>query len=139
MKYAKKILKKSFSTKSKEFKALQRAWYAKLAKDGFKDIEWTENPESRHLSGRIKRNGDVAFENRAEYYLIAERYLQNYYKLRHKDRFIWKLHTKGKTYEEISKQYLQAYGESVSVYTVYYWVQDLAKQALAWDKKRGGK
>ena len=43
------------------------------------------------------------------------------------DKFIWKLHAGGATYDEIEAEVAKKYKDSISKYTIYYRIKRLAK------------
>lgn len=81
--------------KSKEFKALQDVWYAKLAKEGFSDIE--QNDQFRALKVwdsfrfRIKYS-KVEYQAEQEYYRLAEHFYNSHKFKSEMDKVIWFYH-----------------------------------------------
>lgn len=114
-------------------KELQKIWYKKLADEGFEDIEWG-GPETRFLTWTPKPDSAEDLASKQTYYRLCERYLLNYKSLRGKERFIWKMHSQGATYDEILLAYNKVYKPKVSVYTIYYRVQEIFKKAKKWNE-----
>lgn len=119
--------------KSQSLKELQKIWYKKLHDSGFEDIEWG-SPNSGFLTWVPKPDSPEELASRQTYYRMCERYLMNFKSLRGPDRFIWKLHSQGATYGEIQKAYNKTYKPKLSIYTIYYRVQEILKKARKWNE-----
>lgn len=123
----------------KEFAKLQKQWYAKLAKEGFKDIEWVDHSTGTgHDSGYLKGSlisGKAYHPGRDLYYQLASNYLQHCKNLKNRPyhKFIWKLHAEGMTYDEIELHVKKRYKNSVSKYTLYYQIRELARLCYRWN------
>ena len=122
-----------------EFAKLQQEWYAKLADDGFKDLEWVDHSTGKghntpHLKGSLHM-GKPYRAGRSLYFDMAAAYLHHCKSLYGYNRFIWALHTSGATYEDILVQIKKKYKKAPSKYTLYYRIQDLAKRSYDWNKK----
>lgn len=124
-----------------QFAKLQKQWYAKLAKDGFEDIEWVNHSTGKgHDSGYLKGSlisGKQYHPGRELYYQLASNYLQHCKGLKNDTyrRFIWKLHSEGQTYAEIESAVKRRFRQSVSVYTLYYQIKHIAKLCYRWNKR----
>lgn len=79
-----------------KFKALEKKWYEKLRKTGFKDIE--NRPHELHQE-TAKFLDKEAIE---EYYSKVSEYLYSGDFKNYKEKAIWFLHTEGLSYREIS-------------------------------------
>lgn len=119
--------------KQQSLKELQKIWYKKLADSGFKDIEWG-GPETRFLTWAPKPDSAQDLASKQTYYRLCERYLFNYKKLRGPRRFIWKMHSQGATYKEITIAYNKKYTPGLSEYTIYYIVQEILEKAKVWNE-----
>lgn len=126
-------------TSQAQFAKLQKQWYAKLAKDGFEDIEWVNHStgkgqDSSFLKGSLA-SGKQYHPGRELYYQLASNYLQNCKNLKNRPyhKFIWKLHSEGMTYAEIEAAVKKKYKKSVSIYTLYYQIKDMAKLCYKWN------
>jgi hypothetical protein len=123
-----------------QFAKLQKQWYATLADKGFEDIEWVNHSTGTgHDSGFLKGSlisGKAYHPGRDLYYQLAMNYLthcQGYIKRSAYDRFIWRLHTEGATYEEIVAQVKKKFKRAPSVYTLYYSIKKIAKLCYKWN------
>lgn len=127
-------------TSRQQFARLQKQWYAKLAKQGFEDIEWVDHNtglghDSAFLKGSLS-SGKPYHPGRELYYQLATNYLMNCISLKNKpyNKFIWKLHAEGATYDEIEAAVNKKYKNSVSKYTLYYQIKHLAQLCYKWNK-----
>lgn len=120
-----------------QFARLQKQWYAKLAKEGFDDIEWVDHTTGRgHDSAFMKGGGAKTYHaGRELYFQLATNYLMHCKNLLKKPyhRFIWRLHSEGLTYEEIESQVAQRYKNPVSKFTIYYQLKELAQLCYVWN------
>ena len=94
--------------KKVDLRKLQKEWYAKLAKEGFRDIE--RNPDRLHTY-----HSDLfAFQKRlqhsyggqqckADYYALATSFLNEYKFERELDKIIWEYHAEGISARDISR------------------------------------
>jgi len=94
--------------KTKEFASLQKTWYKKLAKEGFKDIERTDDVGK--ASGMLKNDvikhviqtyTPEKFAIKEEYYRLAAQFLYEHKFKSDKDRTIWRLHSEGVSVRDI--------------------------------------
>lgn len=91
--------------KSKELIELQKEWYAKLAKEGFEDIE--EFDAQMEPIDTLKRSTFTHALKIKDRYVQQEAYYNAAGKLAHstlipeKDREIWRLHAQGYTHRQI--------------------------------------
>lgn len=128
-------------TSQAQFARLQKQWYAKLAKEGFEDIEWVNHStgtgqDSAFLKGSLL-SGKPYHPGRELYFQLATNYLMNCTNLKNRPyhKFIWKLHSEGATYDEIEAAVRKKYKDPVSKYTLYYEIKDLAKLCYRWNAK----
>jgi hypothetical protein len=123
----------------KQFADLQAAWYQKLADSGFKDIEWTDHKTGYGQNSYVKpENRRVlkpeTFTAKQYYYAMADAYLAHNTRLKGVDRFLFKMHADGATYQEISDAHTIKYNRYMSIYTVYYRIKSIAEKCAAWNK-----
>lgn len=127
--------------KSKEFLDLQKEWYDKLEKSGFKDVEQDEF----YLKSRISRQNLSLLEetevstsiadSKAEYYRLAGHFLHEYDFANDRERIIWELHADGASIEMIVKC-MKFRGFKVYKRLVHETLQRLAKDLGIKCKKR---
>jgi hypothetical protein len=122
-----------------QFIELQKQWYEKLAKSGFKDLEWVDHTtglghDTPHLKGSLSL-GRTYHPGRALYYDMALAYLTHCRSLSGFNRFIWRLHANGATYDQIMDALRSKYKHVPSKYTVFYTIQKLAKLCYRWNRK----
>lgn len=124
---------------NKEYAKLQKQWYAKLEADGFKDLEWVDHKTGKgHNSDFLRGSfggGKRYHAGRDLHYRLASNYLMHCKNLRGYNRFIWKLHSEGETYEDIVKQIRKKYKKKVSVYKVYYDLKQLTERCYKWNAR----
>jgi len=119
--------------KPENLQQLRKKWYAKLAKSGFEDIEWTGNLDSQYLKYVPVPKSQVEVDERITYFNMAEAYLQDY-RLKGRDRFIWKLHSQGLTYREITEIHNKKY-KPVSMYSIHNKIQTLLKRCKTYNEQ----
>lgn len=92
--------------KGKEFKQLQKEYYAKLKESGFDDIEnldFAQEPLKRWHSHYFKsRHRPAEFREIAQYYSSAKQILQSYSFANTVDRNIWEQHAEGHSVRKIA-------------------------------------
>jgi hypothetical protein len=126
-------------TDPSKFTKLQKKWYDKLAKMGFKDIEWVDHKtglgqNSDHLRGSMAK-GKPWSPSRAQFFRLLQNYLTHYqFKSRRMDAYILARLNEGKTYREIHAGCRQKYKLRKSLYWLYYHIQKLSNDMLAWNK-----
>lgn len=86
------------------YKKLKARWYAKLAAEGFNDIE-TAAGDLKQGSNRIavREKSPIVLQAKAEYYQMAYGFLNSYRFDSHIDRIIWEYHSNGLSARSISK------------------------------------
>src|SRR5271165_3809627 len=97
---------------NQELKSLQKTWYAKLKKSGFNDIEQSDMQLKKWSSQVFNISGDgidhtdvkILWEAKAEYYRLAEHFLNEYEFLDTLEKQIWKLHSETNSYRDIAKK-----------------------------------
>lgn len=94
---------------------LQKLWYSKLKADGFEDIE-QENGMLKEWSSKFytsqfkETNGTKAEDKipinyaKAEYYRLAEHFLNSHKFKNRLESLIWNLHSQGMSFREIAKK-----------------------------------
>lgn len=99
--------------KSKEFQKLQKQWYKKLEKTGFKDAEQEDGNlkvwESSYFSSRYSEG---AFSAKEDYYRLAGQFLHSHKFETPKEQRIWSLHAEGKSIRTIAKE-LKTYPQKI--------------------------
>lgn len=86
----------------KTLQQLQLEWYKKLKDSGFDDIEASET-KLRDWSYRFVRRTINTNDDLAEYYRLAEFFVQDYKFETELERVIWEYHANGLNYPEILK------------------------------------
>ena len=91
----------------KKLQKLQKTWYNKLAKSGFKDIENVFAPGEplRHWdSVEFQRYfTPKTFTEKQRYYELAGQLLHDFKFVKDRDREIWRMHTQGIAQHRIAK------------------------------------
>lgn len=100
----------------KQFKELESEWYSKLKEAGFNDIEDTKREDRPlkewHISRFRNSSNDVRNRFKAEYYIEASRFLEEFDFKNDKERVVWQLHSAGHSTREIEKSKNKAKGYS---------------------------
>jgi hypothetical protein len=106
----------NLSMSSTALRRLTREWYARLAAEGFDDLEYgRENGPLKVSGGRENRGIDaLQLESTREYFSRASEYLEANEWTDATLRGVWSLHCDGATLREVAK----AYGRS------RHWAQD---------------
>lgn len=120
----------------KDLKALQKIWYEKLKKSGFKDAE---RPDGRfHLcaSSLPSRYNSTFFAAREEYFRLAGQLLHEYPFESTSQMLVWRLHSEGLSIREIVKE-LRKYKVYMKRFVVHKTVKTIAITIL--DRARAGK
>jgi IS30 family transposase len=84
--------------KDKQLKRQQKIWYAKLKKEGFKDIEYADGS----LKGHAKKRSFVQQQATQEYYYLCYHFLHEYKFDSELERIIWEYHTNGLSARDIA-------------------------------------
>lgn len=129
-------------------KQLQKTWYAKLQKNGFKDIETGEYGIKRRATedmfqhtfdtvddvknGQFNRNeriktARIVHNAKETYYYEAEHFLNNYKFKDNREKIIWEYHANGMTIRDIVK----TFGKlkiKLTNYRVWKTIKQLAQQ-----------
>lgn len=127
---------------------LTKEWYAKLAADGFDDIEWTGGDvESQGVdSPYLKRADNSAIRhvkmNSFEHYRLCAAYLtHNPWWERSGDKLIWSLYTEGMPYRDITVKYNASKARSGrkarpkrSLFYIFTRIQELVEAMKIWQK-----
>jgi hypothetical protein len=94
--------------RNKAFKKLKDKWYARLAKEGFKDLEANEDSlivyESTSFQNRYDPENSYGAE---EYYRLAGQFFHSYAFADAREKLIWELHSTGGTKRGISDRLKQ--------------------------------
>ncbi len=103
-----------------EFLALQKAWYSKLERKGFRDIEFldtTGSTDSRFLRGGDAYHAPLRYDaSREEYYRLANQWVWEAGRtLKGLDRKIWRAHAEGLSYREIREKHVCSVDKIMSV------------------------
>lgn len=90
-------------SKAEELAELKKIWYARLKAEGFVDIESTKGIIKNPFTERIDRNGYSSIYRfaKAEYYRLAERFLNEYEFKTPLDKVMWEYHTNAISYRNI--------------------------------------
>lgn len=91
------------STKPEDLKALQKLWYEKLKSEGFDDIE--DGPYLKEWDSFYfqTRHEPQSFSLKHEYYYLAEHFLTSFEFKSEIEKEIWRLHSEGLGFRDISK------------------------------------
>ncbi len=87
--------------KKTTFNKLKDAWYKKLAKSGFVDVERDEVYLKRNVSTIDYRR--VTWESQADYYHMTTHFLNDYAFKNNRQRNIWEYHSNGISTRDIAK------------------------------------
>lgn len=104
--------------KTKQFKDLEKEWYGRLTKSGFKDIE--RRDRIGKAAGRMKTGtldniihsyDEHQFSVKEEYYRVAGQFLHSYKFKSALEKSIWSMHSEGLSIRNIIKS-LKAKGHT---------------------------
>lgn len=87
----------SNSFKTEQFRKLQKEWYDRLEKEGFKDIESEKGFLKEWSSWFDTHYTAQTFESKRQYYVFAERFLLAYSFENNIEKKIWECHCEGKS------------------------------------------
>lgn len=123
---------------SEAYTKLQNEWYAKLAQDGFEDLEWLDKRtgkghNSDHLRGSASRGRTWAPE-RAQFYRLLQNFLTHYQFRNMQERYVLHQLNDGQTYRKILAGCRAKYGLKHSLFWFYYYVQDLVAKMVKWNQ-----
>lgn len=110
---------------SRAFIKLQKEWYAKAQQTGFSDIEWADNPDSRHIK-LPSSQGRKLIPGKQLYYAMARNFLTHFEFESKQEKAAWALHADGKSYRKIHNMLLKDYGLRKSIYWTFYYVKKTA-------------
>lgn len=105
--------------KAVNLKQLQAKWYKKLAKSGFEDIEQDEDNLKFWSSFFSLRNPKVVWEAKAEYYTMAESFLNEFPFDTQMEKNIWAYHSTGLSARDIAATLEKAKIRKMSYVTVW--------------------
>ncbi len=112
--------------KSKEYKALQATWDAKLKKSGFVDIEQRDGNLKRWDGDKIPRRlSNLKFQVQAEFYRSAGMFLHEHTFVTSSEKNVWALFAEGLTVRDISKKLKK------SKWNIHTTIQRLTKVMVA--------
>jgi hypothetical protein len=125
--------------KDSEFIKLQKRWYAKLKKEGFDDIEWTDHktgygqdsPHLKRSTSYIASKYSVGTEN---YYRLFRNFVSHATFTSKIDQTIAELHSEGFSYREILKQIRLRHRRKRSLYFIWSRMKVLTAQMLEFNK-----
>lgn len=116
--------------KSKAFKELEKKWYTKLEKSGFKDIEQPDGNLKVWASSACKNYAEPNVRAaKEEYYRMAGQFLYDYKFTSAIDKFAWKHHANGVSIRSIVGL-LAKKGIKSNKRTIHEKLQRLAKEML---------
>ncbi len=130
---------------TKAFEKLRKQWYGKLAASEqakvdatksdaarkraeaakFTDIEWADNPDSRHVKLPASR-GRKLVPGKQLYYALARNYLTHHNFKYPMERVAWKMHSDGLSYRKIHDYLVANHGLTKSIYWLFYYVKKTA-------------
>ena len=85
-----------------EYERERDKWYAKLKKDGFKDIEHSEDILTEYSTVFFKNHTVEEIEAKQRYHDMANAFLEHYKFENKRDRIIWEYHTNGISARDIA-------------------------------------
>lgn len=91
-----------------DYDKLKKKWYAKLAKEGFKDIESDEDSLKTYSNIFAQKHSPEQTLAKIEYYRMAEHFLNEYKFASKLDQIIWEYHSNGISMRNIAKLLKQA-------------------------------
>lgn len=118
---------------NKDLKKLQKTWYEKLKKSGFDDIERNEEDlkvGSSSIFLKHKYTRDL-WEAKAEYYRLAEHFLNEYRFATTLERVIWEYHTNAISTRNIAEILKRAKIKELSKSRIHTIIQTLARAMKA--------
>lgn len=105
-----------------EFEKLKAKWYGKLKKDGFEDIELDEDTLSTYSTEFVRKrakNQNGGFQIKADYYYMANHFLNQYPFKTPLERIIWEYHANGISARNIAQLLTKARRKRVGRMTVW--------------------
>lgn len=126
---------------SKQFQALRKKWYAKLAKaesrkpedKQWKDIEWADDPESPHIKKPASR-GRQFVQGKELYYSLARNFLTHNKQWKRWEETAWRMHTEGISYRNIVLHLHKHTKCKKSVYWLFYFLAETRKRCYDFNK-----
>lgn len=118
--------------KPQSLKKLQAEWYKKLKNEGFVDIEQDEDTLKTWASSDFTektRQASTLYSQRAEYYYMANHFLNKYAFEDDKERIVWEYHSNGISIRNIAK-ILTKNGLKASRDTIWRTIKTLKKEML---------
>lgn len=124
---------------SKEFNKLQAKWYAKLAKEGFEDLEWSDASTGKgQNSGYLKKSPPKFDADKAAaselYYALLRNFITHDILRDMQDRMMLSLHAEGVGYREILEELKQRYKIDYSLTVLHHKLKALQSRAMEWNK-----
>lgn len=106
-------------------------WYARLKRDGFKDIEDSEGRLDQYASSALTHNyrDPIIFEAKERYYQLAGQFLHTYKFNSRLEKFMWEQHCSGVSILNIVKE-IRHRGLSTYRDEVHKTLQRLTKKML---------
>jgi hypothetical protein len=116
----------------KTLKEEQDKWYARLAKDGFKDIEDRDEKLKQYASSALTHNYRVplVFDAKERYYQLAGQFLHMHKFDSRLEKFMWSQHCEGVSIEDIVDK-VKIKGMKTYKREVHETLQRLTKEMLA--------
>lgn len=124
---------------SKEFNKLQEKWYAKLAKEGFEDLEWSDSSTGKgQNSGYLKKSPPKFDADKAAaselYYALLRNFITHDILRDMQDRMMLSLHAEGIGYREILEELKSRYKVDYSLTVLHHKLKALQSRAMEWNK-----
>lgn len=127
---------------TKAFERLRKQWYGKLAASEakkpeskrFVDIEWADNPDSRHVKMPASR-GRKLIPGKQLYYAMGRNYLTHHKFKTGMERCAWRMHIDGLSYRSIHNHLKANYGLTKSIYWLFYYVKSTAAKCKKFNTK----
>lgn len=86
--------------KNEQYKKLEEYWYKKLEKDGFNDVESSEDHLKMWTSTMLKKSTPT-WRAKEHYYYMATQFLNDYKFESNRERIIWEYHANGISVRDI--------------------------------------
>lgn len=116
------------ATQPTDYKELRKLWYKKLEKSGFKDAE---NPDgSLKLSSERYATKKFLglYQTKADYYYMANHFLNTYDFKSNLERVVWEFHTEGTAVRSIAKMLVKnRLVKKTNRTSVWFVIRDLRK------------
>lgn len=120
-----------------DYNKLRDKWYAKLAKEGFEDIEDTEGRLKTYASSALVQvyKDHLKYDTKERYYQLAGQFLHDHKFKSNVERFIWEQHCEGVSIRKMVKE-INKKGNKIYRRLVHEMLQQLRSEMII--KTKGG-